>query len=66
MHPVSLGEGTHYHCLIPLGQELAVAEEWERYGNPEWELTTVRHITHVPAARRVIEDGKIESWLGLR
>jgi hypothetical protein len=40
-----------------------VAEEWERYGNPTWELTTVRHITHVPAARRVIEDGKIKAGL---
>jgi hypothetical protein len=40
-----------------------MVEEWERFGNPEWELTTVRHTTHVPIARRIIEDGKIKAGL---
>ena len=41
-----------------------MAEEWERFdAKPEWELDTVRHITHVPVARRIIEDGKIKAGL---
>jgi hypothetical protein len=41
--------------------------EWDRFkfeiieGSPE--LTTVRHVAHVPAARRIVEDGKIKAGL---
>ena len=41
-----------------------MAEEWERFDTkPESELTAVRHVTHVPAARRIIEDGTIKAGL---
>ena len=41
-----------------------MAEEWERFDTKlEWELTSVRHIVHVPVARRIIEDGKIKAGL---
>jgi hypothetical protein len=41
-----------------------MAEEWERFETqPVLELTTVRHVTHVPLARRIIEDGKIKAGL---
>jgi hypothetical protein len=39
--------------------------DWQRFkivGSPS-ELTTVRHITHVPTARRIIEDGRIRAGL---
>ncbi|UPT92303.1 hypothetical protein HAP41_0000048090 (plasmid) [Bradyrhizobium barranii subsp. apii] len=39
--------------------------EWERYkiADKYAELTTVRHIVHLPVARRIIEDGRIKSGL---
>jgi len=45
-----------------------MAAEWDRFkfeigkGDSN-ELTTVRHIAHVPAARRIIEDKQIKAWL---
>lgn len=41
------------------------ATEWERYkiSDKFAELTTVKHIVHLPVARRIIEDGKIRSGL---
>jgi hypothetical protein len=39
--------------------------EWERYKIVDTyaELTTVRHIVHLPVARRIVEDGRIKSGL---
>jgi hypothetical protein len=42
--------------------------EWDRFkfeigGNFSAELTTVRHIAHVPSARRIVEDGRIRAGL---
>jgi hypothetical protein len=47
--------------------------EWKRFkmslkplrreGGTAHELTTVRHIVHVPVARRIIEDGRIKAGL---
>lgn len=41
------------------------AAEWEKYKIKDRyaELTTVKHIVHLPVARRIIEDGKIKSGL---
>jgi hypothetical protein len=41
------------------------APEWEEYkiSGRYSELSTVRHIVHLPVARRIIEDGKIKSGL---
>ncbi|MBR0780758.1 hypothetical protein [Bradyrhizobium iriomotense] len=41
------------------------APEWEAYkiSSSYSELTEVRHIVHLPVARRIIEDGKIKSGL---
>jgi hypothetical protein len=41
------------------------ASEWEQYkiADKYAELTTVKHIVHLPVARRIIEDGKIKSGL---
>jgi hypothetical protein len=41
------------------------ALEWEEYriSDNYAELTTVKHIVHLPVARRIIEDGKIKSGL---
>src|SRR5689334_424834 len=45
----------------------AKPEEWERFrfnlDLERHELSTVRHIAHVPAARRIIEDGRIRAGL---
>src|SRR5262249_5847503 len=41
-------------------------EEWEKYPvtrAKKVEITTVRHVTHLPAARRLIEDGRIKAGL---
>jgi hypothetical protein len=51
-----------------------LGNRFEEFGMPEWdrfkfeidkgvELTTVRHVAHVPAARRIVEDGKIKAGL---
>jgi len=39
--------------------------EWETYkiSDKYAELATVKHIVHLPVARRIIEDGKIKSGL---
>jgi hypothetical protein len=41
------------------------APEWEKYkiSDKYMVLTTVKHIVHLPVARRIIEDGKIKSGL---
>jgi hypothetical protein len=41
------------------------APEWEAYkiSSSSSDLTTVRHIVHLPVARRIIEDGKIKAGL---
>lgn len=41
------------------------ASEWEKYkiSDKFAELNTVKHIVHLPVARRIIEDGKIKSGL---
>jgi hypothetical protein len=41
-----------------------MGEEWERFDTkPRLTLTIVRHITHLPVARRILEDGKIKAGL---
>jgi hypothetical protein len=40
--------------------------EWDRFKinqSNSIELTTVRHVVHVPAARRIVEDGRIKAGL---
>lgn len=43
------------------------ASEWESYkiSGKYAELTAVKHIVHLPVARRIIEDGKIKSGQGV-
>lgn len=44
-------------------------EEWDRFKvdiDPGWELTTVRHVVHVPYARRIVEDGRIKAGLAIK
>ena len=44
----------------------AGSKEWEAYkfkGNDEEELDVVRHVVHLPTARRIIEDGRIKAGL---
>jgi hypothetical protein len=46
-----------------LAEEQTVPE-WDRFKFDDgWELATVRHIAHVPSARRIIEDGRIKAGL---
>jgi hypothetical protein len=45
-----------------------MSAEWDRFkfeigGDNSAELTTVRHIAHVPHARRIVEDGRIKAGL---
>jgi hypothetical protein len=47
-------------------EEFGVPAEWEAFKfpvAPGAELTTVRHIVHVPGARRIVEDGRIKAGL---
>jgi hypothetical protein len=43
------------------------ASEWKQYrfdvDNEHSELTTVRHVAHIPIARRIVEDGRVRSGL---